>query len=477
MLRKRKTDKMKNRLLLILLLTSFISKATTYRVGSTRTYTTPNALYLANILQDGDTIEIDAEVFKGTASLAVWKANDLLIKGIGGKPKLMADGKYIWGKGIWVLRGNNITVENIEFSGASVPDLNGAGIRLDGIGMTIRNCYFHDNENGILAGNTSEGDILIEHTEFNNNGYGDGYSHNLYIGHVNKLTFRFNYSHHAYIGHNLKSRANENYILYNRIMDEQTGESSRLIDLPNGGLSIVMGNLLMQGNNAPNNNLVGYGLEGLSNTVSELYFVNNTLVNKRTASGIFVHLKTGTTVANITNNIFTGKGTVVNGTSTVMANNIIDPVISNLNFVDEANYDYSLKPNSPAIDAGVNLNAVNGNSLTADKQYQHPLNFGLRTVNSIIDVGSYEYNDGTPIVELPINKFTIYPNPFINKITLENSVLKTSEIAVFNVLGQDFTDLIKVSWDNTNTYIDTAKLVNGIYIIRTKNYTNTIYKQ
>ena len=38
--------------------------------------------------------------------------------------------------------------------------------------------------------------------------------HNLYIGHVNKLTFRFNYSHHAYIGHNLKSRADANYILY-----------------------------------------------------------------------------------------------------------------------------------------------------------------------------------------------------------------------------------------------------------------------
>ena len=64
-------------------------------------------------------------------------------------------------------------------------------------------------------------------------------------------------------------------------MDEQNGESSRLIDLPNGGFSIVMGNLLMQGNNAQNNNLVGYGLEGLSNTLSEFYFINNTLVNKR----------------------------------------------------------------------------------------------------------------------------------------------------------------------------------------------------
>jgi hypothetical protein len=260
-----------------LLLTSFISKATTYQVGSTRLYTTPNALYSASVVQDGDTIEIDSEIYTGTPCLAVWQANNLYIKGVGtGKPHMKANGQYIWGKGIWVLAGDNIRVDNIEFSEASVPSQNGAGIRLDGIGMTVQNCYFHDNENGILTANSQAGDILIEYTEFDHNGYGDGFTHNLYIGHVNKLTFRFNYSHHAYIGHNLKSRANENYILYNRIMDEQTGESSRLIDLPNGGFSIIMGNLLMQGSNAQNNNLVGYGLEGLTNTLGEIYFVNNT---------------------------------------------------------------------------------------------------------------------------------------------------------------------------------------------------------
>ena len=168
---------MKNLLLLFtLLFSSLISKASIYQVGSTRSYVTPNLLYLANIVQDGDTIEIDAEIFTGTASLAVWQANDLLIKGIGGKPQLIANGQYILGKGICVLGGNNITVENIEFSGASVPSQNGAGIRLDGIGMTIRSCYFHDNENGILTGNPNDGDILIEYTEFENNGYGDGYT-------------------------------------------------------------------------------------------------------------------------------------------------------------------------------------------------------------------------------------------------------------------------------------------------------------
>ena len=62
------------------------------------------------------------------------------------------------GKAIWVLGGNNTTVQNIEFSGAAIPgdgsngSANAAGIRAEGSGLTITNCYFHDNQNGILGG-------------------------------------------------------------------------------------------------------------------------------------------------------------------------------------------------------------------------------------------------------------------------------------------------------------------------------------
>jgi len=238
--------------------------AATYSVGPTETYPTPNALYQANVVAAGDTILIEAQGYVGSDALAVWRPDNLLIRGVNGRPHLVADSQYIIGKGIWVFAGDNIIVENIEFSGATVPDKNGAGIRLDGVGMTVRNCYFHNNENGILTSNPGTGDILIEYCEFAPNGFGDGFSHNLYIGSINRLTFRYNYSHHARIGHNLKSRAKENIIIYNRIMDEETGNSSRLIDLSNGGETIIMGNLFMQGPDAPNSNLIGYGLEGLT---------------------------------------------------------------------------------------------------------------------------------------------------------------------------------------------------------------------
>lgn len=126
-------------------------------------------------------------------------------------------------------------MENIEFSGCAVPDKNGAGIRQEGANLTVRSCYFHDNENGILAGTVKNGPIWIEYSEFGYNGNGDGYSHNLYINNVDTLIFQFNYSHHAKIGHELKTRAHVNYILYNRLSDEVTGTASRNIDIPNGG--------------------------------------------------------------------------------------------------------------------------------------------------------------------------------------------------------------------------------------------------
>jgi len=367
--------------------------ATTHQVGPTKMYLTPNALYQAGVVQQGDTITIDAAIYSGTATLAVWQPDNLVIKGIGGRPHLQANGAYIYGKGIWVFAGNDITVENIEFSGASVPDKNGAGIRLDGIGITVRNCYFHHNENGILTSNPQAGDLLIEYTEFAYNGYGDGYTHNLYVGRVNSLTFRYNYSHHTMIGHNLKSRARNNYILYNRIMDEQTGNSSRLIDLPNGGPALVMGNLLMQGNNAPNNNLLGYGKEGLSNPAPhELYVINNTFLNKRQASCRFLDIQNGTTATAI-NNIFTGTGTVFSGPITNQSNNLVEPVISNLNFIDEPNYDYRIAGNSPAKDMGTTVPPMNGFQLTPDKVYVHPVNQEMRPlINGTIDVGAYEYN-------------------------------------------------------------------------------------
>ena len=451
---------------LLICLTANITYGATYQVGSNRTYISPNALYKADILQDGDIVEIDAEEYKGNEALAVWMPDNLTIRGTGGMPHLIAEGQYIWGKGIWVLAGDNITVENIEFSDATVPDKNGAGIRLDGIGMTIRSCYFHDNENGILTTNTFDGDILIEYCEFDNNGFGDGQSHNLYIGHCNKLTFRYNYSHHAIIGHNLKSRAQENIIIYNRIMDEESGNSSRLIDLSIGGFTIIMGNILMQGNNATNKNLVGYGLEGLINTNNQFYFINNTCVNKRQASGQFLDINGGTTTVNVSNNIFSGIGEVINVANAQMSNNIIEISVDDILFIDEGQYDYMLSPNSPAVDQGMEMGSVSGYSLTPENVYVHPTDYTHRTTNGNIDAGAYEMQVSTSNSEIIADDFIVYPNPFQEMLTIKNTDKQLKDIKITDHLGRDISSSLNYSIDKNNITIYTSSVDSGMYIIR-----------
>src|SRR5262245_11835547 len=268
------------------------------KVGPGKAYKVPSQAAAA--AKDGDVVEIDAGIYNG--DVAVWSANRLVLRGIGGRAHLKVAGQNAQGKGIWVLAGNDTVVENIEFSGARVPDENGAGIRVEGSGLTIRNCYFHDNENGILTGNNGTGDIRIEGSEFANNGFGDGQSHNIYVGGVRSFTLQHSYVHHARIGHNVKSRAQTNYILYNRIMDESTGTASYEIDLPNGGRSYIIGNLIHKGAKADNVDVIAYSAEGATNQWQELYIVNNTLVSEVT-DGSFIHLH-GRPSAQVINNIF-----------------------------------------------------------------------------------------------------------------------------------------------------------------------------
>ena len=350
------------------------------RVGPTQTYKTPSAAAAA--AKDGDTIEIEAGEYPG--DVAFWKASKLTIRGVNGMAHLDAAGKSADGKAIWVIQGNDTTIEHIEFSGCHVSDKNGAGIRQEGKGLVVRNCSFHDNEDGILCGSNAESDILIEYTEFHHNGANDGQSHNLYINQVRKLTFQFCYSHHANAGHLLKSRAQANFILYNRFADEKDGHSSYTIDLPNGGKSFLIGNLIQHGPQAENRTAISYGNEGAKNTSQELFVVNNTYVNERTHGGTFLHTA-NTSTAKIINNLITGTTEVVNGPGDT-ANNVIT---DKPGFADAAHYDYSLKPSSPALHAGIDPGKAGDFSLMPLFQYHHPLNREPRPKSAKPDVGAY----------------------------------------------------------------------------------------
>jgi len=368
------------------------------QVGPTRTvgpttFKVPSAAIAA--AQTGDVIEIDTAEY--VDDNAQWSTNNLTLRGVGGtrphlrSTQLINNGSGLAnGKGIWVPQAQNVVVENVEFSGATVQDKNGAGIRNEANNLTVCNGYFHDNENGILGGN---GTVLIEYSEFDHNGQCPptfGCAHNMYIDGGNLFTLRYSYTHRAHEGHTVKSRAKENHILYNRIMSEES-DTSYEINLPNGGLSFIIGNLIQQGSNPNvNSTIIQYGEDGIpaDGRTNEIYIVNNTIVNDR-GSGAFISLSAGPT-ARFVNNVFAGGGSVPSGAGITSTTNLTTPT-SSAGLVNAAVFDYHLLVGSPARNAGTAPGTAASFSLTPTSQYVHPTNRQDRPVDGAIDIGAYEF--------------------------------------------------------------------------------------
>ena len=276
--------------------------------GSARPVRSRSIAEASRIARSGDVVEIEAGEYVG--DVAVWAQKEITIRGVNGMARLVAGGASAEGKGTWVVRGERLTVENVAFIGARAPDRNGAGIRLERGLLTIRNCFFEDNENGILTNNDAGIELVIEGSEFVRNGGGDGQSHNLYVGSIARLAVTGSYFHAARVGHLLKSRAKESQILYNRLTDEPDGRASYELEFPAGGLAIVLGNLIQQGPRTENSVIVSMGAEGYRWPRNELHFAHNTVVNDRPEGGVFILAKPGNAAVRVVNNLFVGEGDI-----------------------------------------------------------------------------------------------------------------------------------------------------------------------
>ncbi|HEX2675008.1 MAG TPA: right-handed parallel beta-helix repeat-containing protein, partial [Polyangiales bacterium] len=270
--------------------------ADTLEVGAGKTYATPCEAVAA--AQPHDEIVVTPGTYTDSCELGV---TGLVLRGEGGQPKIDLSGtehpaQY---KGIYVVTAADVTIENLELTGAHISDANGtnaAGIRVEAPNLTVRHCKIHDNQNGILGGTT--GALTIEHTELAHNALGDGCNqggctHNVYVANIDALYFRFNWTHDLATdtpdkGHLLKSRAKASYIEYNRISGED-GFDSYELDLPNGGLAVIVGNVIEKGPHAGNSILLSWGEEGASNPDSRVFLVANTFVNDF-GSGTFLSL-------------------------------------------------------------------------------------------------------------------------------------------------------------------------------------------
>ncbi len=383
------------------------------RVGATRPFKRPSDA--AAVAKAGDVIEIDPEIYRG--DVAAWWPDRITLRGAtvagtGARARLLADGRNAEGKAIWVIKGDDVRVENIEFAGAAGPNGNGAGIREEGSNLTVVNCDFHDNQEGILTAiYTPDSTIDIENSIFARDGGDGGYAHEIYIGNIVQLIVRGSYFHQGNLGHLIKSRARANLIEANRITDED-GRASYEIDLPNGGLSIIRANMIEKGPHAENPNFISYAREGASNPQQTLYVINNSFVN-HFGWGAFVTMAEAAT-ATIANNIFVGGGNVLQGNG-VLSHNLLAagkggaPIVERTlftprqlderddrfshdpGFVDIDRFDYRITAKSAAIGIGVDPGAAEGKPLTPALAYAQPVGSRRISAGSPIDAGAFQH--------------------------------------------------------------------------------------
>ncbi len=112
-------------------------------------------------------------------------------------------------------------------------------------------------------------------------------------------------------GHLVKSRARENHILYNMLVDGAGGKASYELEFPNGGVAYVIGNTIGQSAGTDNPKMLSFGAEGARWPENALYMAHNTLINDFHA-GSFVHVWSDKLAGDVEvwllNNLLVGNG-------------------------------------------------------------------------------------------------------------------------------------------------------------------------
>ncbi len=252
------------------------SSPATMFVGSQEKITTITEA--AKLAHDGQVIEIRPGDYRGQP--AVWTQRNLVIRGTGARPVMIADGKNAEGKAIWVVRGGNVRIENIEFRGARVPSGNGAGIRFEAGHLVVHRCAFYDNEMGILTGNLAEMSLEISDSTFASAPHHEDQAlHLLYVGAIGRFKLSGSRFENGYGGHLVKSRAAENDVRYNMLVDGPEGHASYELEFPNGGIAYVIGNVIGQSVGTGNSDIISFGAEGARWPDNALFLAHNTVIN------------------------------------------------------------------------------------------------------------------------------------------------------------------------------------------------------
>jgi len=243
-------------------------------VGPGQSYRTLGAALAA--ARQGDVIEVIGGTYHESVKIA---HRNVTIRGIDGRPRFDCKGLGLASdKACILLAANDITLENLEISGAELSErsgANGACIRNEpNMSFTIRKVICHGSQEGILS---DGGSIVIEDSEFYDNGWTDR-THNIYLGgNCTSVTVRNSIFRDARIGHEFKARCRSTTISDSTF---HSTHGSRDIDLPDGGEAMIYRSTITKAAGAQSSEIIGFAAESCrypgSLTLKQVHVVNAT---------------------------------------------------------------------------------------------------------------------------------------------------------------------------------------------------------
>jgi hypothetical protein len=348
-------------------------------VGPGHRYKVPSEA--AAVAKAGQSVAISAGDY---VDCAVWRTS-VRIRGIGGRPHI--HDSTCLDKAVWIVQGDETTIENVELSGGFSYDGNGNAIRLEGRRLVLRDCSIHHNQIGILTGHNPEAVLEVYGCEFHSQFSNEPPAHDVYAGRIRRFVATGNYIHDGNSGHYFKSVAAENEIVANLLIDHE-GTEAALIDLWGCSSTLVAGNIMVKSGDTGNLNFVTLTKRGALNgqgllecprerrPFARLSFNTAIFENPTPRYSAFVYNHFGTEILTDNNIIVNTRDVEAPGDfprGKAIANAHLPGPAGRL-FVNPATFDFRLKRPIAAEPSGYR----------PDRQYRHPLSVERRTSASFI---------------------------------------------------------------------------------------------
>jgi Ca2+-binding RTX toxin-like protein len=189
----------------------------------------------------------------------------------------------------YVPEGVSVTFDGIGFfdtknDNGLYPSSNTAGIRHEGVNLTVLNSHFENNRNGILATprDTVRGDILISGSSFIDNGTNTSQEHSLYLF-GKTITVENSIFHNGVngsnAGHHIKSMADVATIVRNNKIYDDNATSNHAINVTGGGALTVEGNFIQKDQRSDNTNVIFYSTANDGGVSGAIRIANNIFVS------------------------------------------------------------------------------------------------------------------------------------------------------------------------------------------------------